>query len=96
MVAAKMDVGKWKVESGNWKIGIRKRSAAPEGRMRRLPDGGRLEEIRFGVASILAHLIVYTERPAETSSPGPRRLMKAPSRSTLSRKGERVIVGTGG
>ena len=42
--------------------------------------------------SVLSHAIVYNERPAGTPSPDPLRLMKAPSRATLSPKGERGIV----
>jgi hypothetical protein len=41
------------------------------------------------LASVLSHPIVYNERPAGPPSPDPRRLMKAPSRATLSPKGER-------
>ena len=40
-------------------------------------------------ANFLAHPIVHNERPVGTPSPGPRRLMKAPFRATLSPKGER-------
>jgi hypothetical protein len=42
------------------------------------------------LSSVLFHPIFYNGRPAGTPSPVPLRLMKAPSRATLSPKGERA------
>ena len=47
------------------------------------------------LSSVLFHPISYDGRAAGTPSPDPLRLMKAPTRATLSPKGERGIAGGG-